>query len=148
MIAPPIGRVPFLNNLQKGNPGCGSFGSMRCRKDGWVNVTRATLEFRTPLALGLCAFLTLLICVAVLGLVSRTPAGWAAAMAPLGFILPAAIVARRIGWPWRAGLGAPFVIPVFICALLNSTLVTLRHGGIRWREPFYSLDVLRAGGVR
>ena len=108
----------------------------------------ATLEYRVPLALGLCAFLTLLICVPVLGLVSRTPAGLAAALAPLGFILPAAIVARRIGWPWRAGLGAPFVVPVFICALLNSTFVTLRQGGIRWRETFYALEGLRAGGVR
>lgn len=108
----------------------------------------ATLEFRTPLALGLCAFLTLLICIAVLGLVSRTPAGFAAALAPLGFILPAAIVARRIGWSWRAGWGAPFVMPIFLCALLNSTFVTLRQGGIRWRDTFYSLDGLRAGGVR
>jgi len=45
-------------------------------------------------------------------------------------------------------LGAPFVIPVFICALLNSTFATLRNGGIRWRETFYSLDALRAGGVK
>jgi hypothetical protein len=72
----------------------------------------------------------------------------AAGLAPLSFILPAAIVARRIGWPWHAGLAAPFVVPVFICALFNSTLVTLRQGGIRWRETFYSLEALRAGGVK
>jgi hypothetical protein len=37
---------------------------------------------------------------------------------------------------------------VFLCALLNSTIVTLRQGGVRWRDTFYSLDALRAGGVR
>lgn len=42
------------------------------------------------------------------------------------------------------------VFPVFpVCSLLlltafwNSTLVTLRQGGIRWRETFYSLNLLR-----
>jgi hypothetical protein len=31
---------------------------------------------------------------------------------------------------------------------INSTFVTLRQGGIRWRETFYPLDALRAGTVR
>jgi len=37
---------------------------------------------------------------------------------------------------------------MFLYALLNSTLVTLRQGGIRWRETFYALDALRAGTGR
>ena len=45
-------------------------------------------------------------------------------------------------------LGVPFVMPVFLCALLNSTFVTLRQGGVRWRETFYSLEALRTGGVK
>jgi hypothetical protein len=40
------------------------------------------------------------------------------------------------------------MFPVFLYALLNSTFVTLRQGGIRWRETFYPLDDLRAGNVR
>jgi hypothetical protein len=40
------------------------------------------------------------------------------------------------------------MLPVFLYALLNSTLVTMRQGGIRWRETFYPLEILRAGNVR
>jgi hypothetical protein len=39
-------------------------------------------------------------------------------------------------------------MPVFTLALLNSTFVTLRQGGVRWRETFYALEALRAGGVK
>jgi hypothetical protein len=40
------------------------------------------------------------------------------------------------------------MFPVFLYALFNSTYVTLRQGGIRWRETFYPLTQLRAGGVK
>ncbi len=29
-----------------------------------------------------------------------------------------------------------------------STFVTLRQGVVRWRDTFYSIEALRAGGVR
>jgi hypothetical protein len=108
----------------------------------------AALEFRLPVALGISALLTLLICSVVLGAVSGTIPGMAAALAPFSLSAPAAILARRIGWSGWIALGAPFALPVFLCALLNSTYVTVRHGGVRWRENFYSLDALRTGGVR
>jgi hypothetical protein len=63
-------------------------------------------------------------------------------------ILPAAILARRIGWSWACAIFTPFMIPVLLYALLNSTFLTLRRGGIRWRDTFYPLEVLRAGNVR
>jgi hypothetical protein len=31
---------------------------------------------------------------------------------------------------------------------LAMTFVTLRQDGVRWRDTFYSIDALRAGGVR
>jgi hypothetical protein len=31
---------------------------------------------------------------------------------------------------------------------VNSAVVTLRQGGVRWRETFYSLDTLRKGNVQ
>lgn len=108
----------------------------------------AALEFSLPFALGIVTFLTLLMVVAVLGAVSGTTAGLAAALSPFCLVVPAAILARRIGWPWLLALGAPFVLPVFVCALLNSAMKTLWQGGIWWRNTFYPLDELRAGRVR
>jgi hypothetical protein len=40
------------------------------------------------------------------------------------------------------------MLPVLLYALLNSTSVALRQGGIRWRDTFYPLDSLREGTVR
>jgi glycosyltransferase involved in cell wall biosynthesis len=108
----------------------------------------AILEFRLWLALLISGFMTFLITTVVHGLLSHTAVGLAAALSPLCLIGPAAILARRLGWKWRTAVGVPFVMPVFLCALLNSTVVTLRQGGVRWRDTFYSLEALRAGGVR
>jgi hypothetical protein len=100
------------------------------------------------LPLAISAFVMLLIGLVFLGLISQTVSGLGAALSPLCLFVPAAILARRIGWSWSAAIGVPFVMPVFIWALLNSTFVTLRQGGIRWRDTFYSIEALRAGGVR
>ena len=107
----------------------------------------AAVEFNVSLAFGISAFLSLLMCIVVLGIVSRTPIGISAAVSLFSLSVPAGILARRIGWSWRYALGAPLVIPVFVCALLNSTFKTLRQGGIRWRDTFYSLETLRTKGV-
>jgi hypothetical protein len=80
--------------------------------------------------------------------VSGTGSGLAAALSPFCLVVPAAILARRIGWSWSVALGVPFVVPVFLCALLNSIAKTLWRGGIRWRDTFYPLETLRAGNVR
>jgi hypothetical protein len=40
------------------------------------------------------------------------------------------------------------MFPLFLYAVLNSTFVTLRQGGIRWRGTFYPLETLRARNVR
>jgi hypothetical protein len=62
--------------------------------------------------------------------------------------LPASILAKRVGWPWPCAVFVPFLVPVFLYAIVNSTWVTLRQGGIRWRDTFYALDALRSGTVR
>lgn len=108
----------------------------------------AALDFRLSLALGVIAFPTLLMGGAVLGGISGTASGLAAALSPFGLAVPAAILARRKGWPWFVALGVPFVLPIFVCALLNSTFATLKNRGIRWRDTFYPLETLRAGNVR
>ncbi len=109
----------------------------------------AALEFNLPLALGVGALFILLICIVVLGALSGTGSGLAAALSPFCLVVPAAILARRIRWPWTIALGVPFTAPVVMgFSLLNSTFKTVWRGGIRWRETFYSLDALRAGRVR
>jgi glycosyltransferase involved in cell wall biosynthesis len=108
----------------------------------------AALDFRLGLALALFAAVILILALIILGLMAGTAAGLTAALSPLTLILPAGILARRVGWSWPCALCVPFMIPLFLYALLNSTFVTLRQGGIRWRDTFYSLDTLRAGTVR
>ncbi len=63
-------------------------------------------------------------------------------------MLPNAILARRLGISLRRAVLAPLMFPALFYALLVSTLVTVRQGGIRWRGTFYSLEQLRAGTVR
>ena len=46
-----------------------------------------------------------------------------------------------------AGLLMPLMVPFSWIVLWNSTLVTLRQGGVRWRDTFYPLEELRRGVV-
>ena len=108
----------------------------------------AALDYRLGLVVAGSVAVVLVSSVLAFGLISGTPAGLVAAFSPLAQILPAAILARRVGWSWPCAALMPFMFPVFLYALLNSTLVTLRQGGIRWRDTFYPLAILRAGNVR
>jgi cellulose synthase/poly-beta-1,6-N-acetylglucosamine synthase-like glycosyltransferase len=107
----------------------------------------AVLDFKLHLVLAVSVFTILVLCILVAGLAMGTAAGCVAGLSPFSLVLPAGILARRLGWSWPCALGVPFMIPVFLFALLNSTCVTLRQGGIRWRDTFYPLDALRAGNV-
>ena len=108
----------------------------------------AALDFRVWLVLAGSLAVILVTCILVTGLLTGTAAGLAAGLSPLSQILPAAILARRLGWSWPCAVYMPFMFPVFLYTLLNSTFVTLRQGGIRWRDTFYPLDTLRARTVR
>jgi cellulose synthase/poly-beta-1,6-N-acetylglucosamine synthase-like glycosyltransferase len=108
----------------------------------------AVLNFRLAIVLAGGLLIILVLCILVAGLIVGTPLGIAAALAPSALIVPAAMIARRMGWPWYSALGAPFIILVFQYSVCNSAYVTLRQGGIRWRETFYPLEQLRAGNVQ
>lgn len=83
--------------------------------------------------------------VSVLAPLSGTPAGLTLGAAVASMMVPGAWVARRMGWgPWPVLL-SPLMAPIPLAALAHSTWTTLRNGGIRWRETFYSLDDLRRG---
>jgi hypothetical protein len=73
--------------------------------------------------------------------------GWLPAVAYLATGVPGALLARRMGWEALAGLATPLTRLLLPIALLNSTWVTLRQGGVRWRGTFYPLAQLRRGQV-
>jgi len=108
----------------------------------------AVLRYRTPLALA-----AVLGGAGLLGLTFAAPwyggpLGWL----PLGCYLATGLagvhLAARIGWPLAAGLLTPATRGLLLVAMANSTWVTLRQGGVRWRGTFYPLAQLRRGQVR
>jgi Glycosyl transferase family 2 len=108
----------------------------------------AAIDFKLAPVIAAAILGPVLIGTVAAGLWTGTTAGAAAGLAPLTLALPAAVFARRLGWPLRTAALTPFFYPVLIAAFLNSALVTLRQGGIFWRDTFYPLAVLRKGGVR
>jgi glycosyltransferase involved in cell wall biosynthesis len=108
----------------------------------------AALDFQIWRVLAGTMFVGLLSTILIFGLVSGTIAGLAAALSPLSLILPGVVLARRLNWSWPHATLIPLMFPIFHYALLNSTFATLRQGGVRWRETFYPIEVLRAGGVK
>ncbi len=108
----------------------------------------AALDYRLEVVVVGGTLALLLFLIPVVGLFSGTVVGGIAAFSPLSLIVPAAIIARRIGWSWPAAALMPFMLPTLLYAAVNSTWVTLRQGGIRWRETFYPLATLRAGNVK
>ena len=108
----------------------------------------AALEYRFSAALVLGLGAPLMWLGAVVGPFTGTPPGVAAGLALVSVMLPTAILARRLGWPWRRAALTPLVFPALFYAVLKSTFVTFRQGGVRWRDTFYSLERLRAGTFR
>ncbi|HZR19892.1 MAG TPA: glycosyltransferase family 2 protein [Verrucomicrobiae bacterium] len=108
----------------------------------------AAVDFRSATALGASLVGILLLGAAVIGPLTGTVPGLAAGLAPFSFVLPAWFIARKLGWSaWAAAL-TPFIFPVLLYAMLNSIVVTLWQGGVRWRETFYALETLRKGILR
>ncbi|MFI5079315.1 MAG: hypothetical protein ACHQRO_18330, partial [Vicinamibacteria bacterium] len=54
----------------------------------------------------------------------------------------------RVGWSPAIALLVPFFYPLPMYALLRSAVLTLRQGGVRWRDTFYPIAMLRDGAVR
>ena len=108
----------------------------------------AAVDFRLPIVIAGVTFVAAMCGVVIAGLLSGTLAGLAAGVSPLLIVVPSAALAKRLGWRASSALATPLMIPVFWYALINSTFVTLRQGGVRWRDTFYPLKALRAGMVR
>lgn len=85
---------------------------------------------------------------AAIGPLTLTFFGISAGIALLSLSIPAAILAKKLRWPIITALATPLVYPVMFYALLRSTWLTVKRGGVMWRDTFYSLKELREGGVR
>lgn len=76
------------------------------------------------------------------------PSALAAALALPLMVLIASVQASKNRWRLWPALLIPIAGPIIAGVLWNSILVTLRQGGIRWRDTFYPLSLLRFGLVR
>jgi glycosyltransferase involved in cell wall biosynthesis len=76
--------------------------------------------------------------------------GWTLALALVSITIALGFHAGT-AWVMRASpfyaLTQPFGAAIFAYMLLRSTIVTLRQGGIVWRDTFYALEELRRGIV-
>lgn len=108
----------------------------------------AAVDYRTSVVIVMAILGPLLWGSAMVGPFTGSVAGVAAGMGLLSLVLPAGILARRLGWSFSGAAFTPFIYPVLFYAVLNSALVTLRQGGVHWRDTFYPLDKLRSGNVR
>ena len=108
----------------------------------------AIVDYRASLAIGLVVSMWSFWGIAFLGLISGTLPGLFAFGAMLLLAIPSFVVGRRLGFPSTSALVAPFIFPLAHYALLRSMILTLRRSGVRWRDTFYPLALLRGGNLR
>jgi cellulose synthase/poly-beta-1,6-N-acetylglucosamine synthase-like glycosyltransferase len=108
----------------------------------------AAVDFRLGPVVAGAILIALMVGTSIIGLWTQTAAGIAAGLAPWSLVFPAAVFARRLGWSPASAALTPLMYPILFFAVVNSAVVTLRQGGVRWRDTFYSLDALRRGNVR
>ena len=108
----------------------------------------AALEYRLSVTVIVTLLGAIMMGAAFIGPFTRTIPGMAAGLGGLSLIVPGIGFARRLGWSWQSGVLMPFTYPVLLYAMFKSTWLTLRQGGIRWRDTFYPLRTLRANNVR
>lgn len=82
------------------------------------------------------------------GPLTMTRGGWFAGLGLFSSVPLAWRIARLHGWAGWPALLTPVGYLALLAAMANSTVRTLRTGGIRWRGTFYPLRQLRAGLVR
>jgi hypothetical protein len=62
----------------------------------------------------------------------------------VGTLLLSIGTAWAVGYPVLVGVFYPWAVLVFCFIMLRSMVMTVRQGGVRWRDTFYSLADLRA----
>ena len=107
----------------------------------------AALDYRTIRGIFLGGVLSIFWAVCIIGPFTGSIYGFCAAGSLVLSAIPAAVVCKRLRWPLRGAAFTPLAFVALFYAVLNSTIVTLRQRGIRWRDTFYPLEMLRAGKV-
>ena len=108
----------------------------------------AAVRYNAAIVWGLAAFVVVLWIGVIAALASGTWIGLAAVGSGALLALPAVVFSRRLGWPLAAACLAPLVYSLAAYAVLRSAVLTLRRGGVQWRDTFYALDDLRAGDLK
>jgi cellulose synthase/poly-beta-1,6-N-acetylglucosamine synthase-like glycosyltransferase len=108
----------------------------------------ALFGFSVTLAAGAALALTVIHLATFLAPLTLRPAGVAAFLGMASTAIPVWGMARRAGWGTVAALLSPFMGLLLVAAIVHSTWITIRDGGVRWRDTFYPLDLLRRGLVR
>lgn len=70
---------------------------------------------------------------------------WPVGILSIGSLILSVGTAKTVGFPISVGFFYPWAMVVFAFIMLRSMVLTLRQGGIRWRDTFYSIESLRAG---
>jgi hypothetical protein len=107
----------------------------------------AAVHYRTAVVATLAAVVPLMWIGVAAALASGTVLGLVAGLSGGLLVLPALVFARRLGWPMPGALLAPLVHSLAAYAVVRSAVLTLRRGGVRWRDTFYPIALLRDGDV-
>jgi glycosyltransferase involved in cell wall biosynthesis len=108
----------------------------------------AGLEYRVGVAIGSALALFVITFVPLAGLLGGAGwTRWVSAAAVLLTFLGFADAARFFGLPWWRAALYPLVMSLFIFVVLRTMILNLAHGGIRWRDTFYPLSLLKSNQV-
>jgi hypothetical protein len=149
-----LGKLMKQSGARSGAALAGSAVSVHWH-DGVRNIVRgttknffATAEYRLGLATARATGLLMMFVFPVTALFFAR--GWALAFDAVAVALPAVIeaaAALELGESPLLGFSYPIGALIFVWMLLRSTIVTLRQGGVVWRDTFYPLKELRRGVV-
>lgn len=128
--------------------------SIRWQSGAWACITGleknafASANYSVVQLLWMCGMISLVICGPVIGAIF-------AGDARTGFVAAAVLshfLYGLIAWLFGHSFWLfPMLVPsgfAFVFAFLRSGWITLRQGGVRWRDTFYPLEVLRRGVFR
>jgi hypothetical protein len=110
--------------------------------------TFAAMEYSVPAVVGTTLLqLTCIIWPWLAVFITSGPTRWLnLAILALCFVLYAPI-SRSRGVRWWYALSMPLMTLLFVYIVWRSTILTLRRGGLRWRDTHYSLAELKANKV-